>query len=85
MRELERGEKFDKNKAEVYLEITTHLGEIGLNPLAVISRNMLENEKVYGTCHLAIGANYDEDAHSINNHYDCLIKNPTINVFRNGR
>ena len=38
---------------------------------------MLEDEKVYGTCHIAIGANYDEDAKSLI-HLDGLIKSPTI-------
>ena len=41
--------------------------------------NMLEDEKVYGTCHIAIGANYDNDAKALI-HLDGLIKNPTITV-----
>ncbi|MEM4293432.1 MAG: aminopeptidase [Thermoplasmata archaeon] len=85
VKELERAGKFGREKAEIYLKNATHLGEIGigLNPSARISGNMLEDEKVYGTCHLAIGANYDEDAPALN-HYDCLIKKPTIYVLRNG-
>ena len=38
---------------------------------------MLEDEKVYGTCHFAIGSNYDEDAPAMI-HLDGLVKNPTI-------
>ena len=40
---------------------------------------MLEDEKVYGTCHIAIGSNYDDDAKSLI-HLDGLIKNPDITV-----
>ena len=84
-RELEKEGKLDKEKANVYFRNTAHLGElgIGLNPNARITGNMLEDEKVYGTCHLAIGANYDEDAPAVN-HYDCLVKKPTILVLKNG-
>ncbi|MCX8173731.1 MAG: aminopeptidase [Thermoplasmata archaeon] len=85
VKELEKSGKFDTNKAEIYLKNATHLGEIGigLNPAAVICGNMLEDEKVYGTCHLAIGANFDEDAPALN-HYDCLIKKPTIRLLQKG-
>lgn len=57
------------------------LGElgIGLNPAAEIRGQMLEDEKVYKTCHFAIGKNYDGDAEAMI-HYDCLVKNPTITV-----
>lgn len=56
-----------------------HLGEfgIGLNPQARITGNMLEDEKVLGTCHFAIGSNYDEDAPAII-HLDGLVRDPTI-------
>lgn len=56
-----------------------HLGEfgIGLNTEAVITGKMLEDEKVYGTCHFAIGYNYDEDAPAMI-HLDGLVKSPTI-------
>ncbi len=56
-----------------------HLGElgIGLNPAARITGNMLEDEKILGTCHIAIGANYDHDADAFI-HLDCIVKAPTI-------
>ncbi len=56
-----------------------HLGEfgIGLNPAARIRGNMLEDEKVLGTIHFAIGANYDEDAPALI-HLDGLVRDPTV-------
>lgn len=58
-----------------------HLGElgIGLNTEARISGVMLEDEKVYGTCHFAIGANYDDDAPALI-HLDGLVRSPTITL-----
>jgi len=58
-----------------------HLGElgIGLNHSARMVNNMLEDEKVGGTCHFAIGMNYDGDAPALI-HQDCLVKKPTITV-----
>ena len=63
------------------------LGElgIGLNPEARIIGNMLEDEKAIRTCHVAIGANYDDDAPALT-HLDGLMKEPTIvAVGRTGR
>ncbi len=58
-----------------------HLGElgIGLNPAARVTGNMLEDEKILGTCHFAIGSNYDRDAEAFI-HLDCIVKSPTIRV-----
>lgn len=70
-----------------YIKNARNLGElgIGLNKNAKIVGNMLEDEKVYGTCHIAIGSNYDEDAKSLI-HLDGLIKRPTISVkYEDGR
>ena len=70
-----------------YIQNARNLGElgIGLNKNAKIVGNMLEDEKVYGTCHIAIGSNYDEDAKSLI-HLDGLIKSPTITVkYEDGR
>lgn len=50
---------------------------IGLNRNARITANMLEDEKVYGTCHFAIGSNYDNDAEALI-HLDGLVKRPTL-------
>ena len=73
--------KLPEESEESYIKNARNLGElgIGLNRSAKIVGNMLEDEKVYGTCHIAIGSNYDEDANSLI-HLDGLIKNPTISV-----
>ncbi|HEY9054598.1 MAG TPA: aminopeptidase [Rectinemataceae bacterium] len=62
-----------------YAVNSRHLGEfgIGLNRKAHISGRMLEDEKVYGTCHFAFGFNYDGDAKAMI-HLDCLVKRPSI-------
>jgi len=74
-----RGKEFSKN--------TFSLGElgIGLNPAARIVGNMLEDEKAFRTCHIALGSNYDNDAEALT-HLDGLIKEPTITVhYSSGR
>ncbi|UCG69072.1 MAG: aminopeptidase [Thermoplasmata archaeon] len=79
--------KLPKEAEESYIKNARNLGElgIGLNKNAEIVGNMLEDEKVYGTCHIAIGSNYDEDAKSLI-HLDGLIKKPTIRVkYEDGR
>jgi leucyl aminopeptidase (aminopeptidase T) len=62
-----------------YLKNIYNLGElgIGLNEKAKIVGNMLEDEKVFKTCHIAIGANYDEDAKALI-HLDGLLMHPTM-------
>ncbi len=75
----ERGREFGKN--------AYNLGElgIGLNPSARIVGNMLEDEKAFRTCHIAIGSNYDLDAEALT-HLDGLIREPTITVrYSSGR
>ncbi len=70
-----------------YLANIRNLGElgIGLNEKARIMGNMLEDEKVLRTCHIAIGSNYDEDAKALI-HLDGLVRNPTIDLtFKDGR
>ncbi|MBA3044940.1 MAG: aminopeptidase [Candidatus Thermoplasmatota archaeon] len=71
--------KLDSASGEEYARNARNLGElgIGLNRKAEIVGNMLEDEKVYSTCHIAIGANYDDDAKAMI-HLDGLIKLPTI-------
>ncbi len=66
-------------KAVSYAHCARHLGElgIGLNPEARLVGRMLEDEKAAGTCHIALGSNYDRDAQALV-HLDCLIKKPTI-------
>jgi len=71
----------EPEKALTYATNARHIGEfgIGLNPAATIAGNMLEDEKVRGTCHFAIGSNYDEDAPALI-HLDGLVRNPTITL-----
>lgn len=73
--------KLKPRDAEAYARNAYNLGEfgIGLNPKAEIVGNMLEDEKVFRTCHIAIGANYDEDAKALI-HLDGLIWHPTITL-----
>jgi aminopeptidase len=78
-RTLEREGKMPAGGGETYARNTRNLGElgIGLNRSTRILGNLLNDEKVYGTCHLAIGHNCDEDAPSLL-HLDCLVRRPTI-------
>lgn len=72
--------------AQLYCRNARNIGElgIGLNPTASITGNMLEDEKAFRTCHIAIGENYDNDAHALI-HLDGVIKNPTIDfVYTDG-
>ncbi len=73
--------KLPGDQEKHYLMNCRNLGElgIGLNRKAKIIGNMLEDEKVYSTCHIAIGANYDDDAKALI-HLDGLIRSPTIIV-----
>ncbi len=78
-RDMEAAGSLPAGQGEVYARNAANLGElgIGLNRKAGIVGTMLVDEKVYGTCHIAIGANYDEDAPALI-HLDALIKEPTI-------
>ncbi len=78
-RQMEREGTLPAGSGEPYARNARNLGEvgIGLNPLARMMGNMLMDEKVYGTCHLAIGYNYDEDAKALI-HLDGLVLKPTI-------
>ena len=82
-RALEAGRRGDLRAALVksYARNARAIGElgIGLNRKAKIIANMLEDEKVYGTCHFAVGSNYDADADAML-HMDGLVKKPTITV-----
>ncbi len=62
-------------RVDSYEKNARHLGElgIGLNPRARVTGNMLEDEKILGTCHVAFGANYDNDAEAFI-HLDCIVK-----------
>lgn len=77
---------FDRKTGESFARNARHIGEfgIGLNKAAEIVGNMLEDEKVYSTCHFAIGSNYDNDAEALI-HLDALVKLPTIEVIKSGK
>jgi aminopeptidase len=77
---MKKGE-LDKPKAEEYSKNARHIGELGIgtNPNAKIVGNVLEDEKVLGTVHFAIGSNYDHDADALI-HSDGIVKKPTITV-----
>ncbi|GAB4222199.1 MAG: aminopeptidase [Spirochaetales bacterium] len=80
-RQYESEGRLKQGEGERYARNARHLGElgIGVNRQARITGNMLEDEKVYGTCHFAIGSNYDEDAPSLI-HLDGLVTRPTIHA-----
>jgi leucyl aminopeptidase (aminopeptidase T) len=73
--------KLPPRQGDVFAMNTRNLGElgIGLNPAARIVGNMLEDEKAFKTCHLALGANYDDDAPALT-HLDGLVKEPTVTI-----
>lgn len=75
--------KFTKVKAKQYARNAKNLGElgIGLNPKAKIVGNILEDEKVFGTCHIALGSNYDEDSKAMI-HLDGIIHKPTLTAYK---
>jgi aminopeptidase len=80
-RRMEQEGALPPGQGEVYARNAWGIGElgIGLNPAAEIIGNVINDEKVYGTCHLAIGHNYDEDAPSLI-HLDGLVRSPSIRL-----
>lgn len=85
--EYEKTGRLPAGSGAIYAKNARNIGElgIGLNPLARITGNMLEDEKAFRTCHFAVGHNYDEDAPALI-HLDGLVKDPTIvAIFENGR
>ncbi|WP_304226221.1 aminopeptidase [Gracilinema caldarium] len=77
--DYEKSGRLPAGSGPIYAKNARNIGElgIGLNPLAKITGNMLEDEKAFRTCHFAVGHNYDEDAPALI-HLDGLVKNPTI-------
>lgn len=54
---------------------------IGTNPATRLSSNVLEAEKVYGTCHVAFGNNSTfGGTNFVLFHTDCVIADPTITI-----
>jgi len=84
-REFVRDGKLPKSSLDAYVRNSRNLGElgIGLNRAARIVGNVLEDEKVFRTCHIAIGSNYDDDAPALI-HYDGIINAPTITASLKG-
>lgn len=76
---MENDGRLPEGMGAVYRRNARNIGElgIGLNPAAVITGNMLEDEKAFRTCHFAIGENYDSDAPALI-HLDGVVRNPTI-------
>lgn len=86
-REYEKAGRLPTGSGAIFAKNARNIGElgIGLNPLATITGNMLEDEKAFRTCHFAVGHNYDEDAPALI-HLDGLVKDPTITaIFEDGR
>jgi aminopeptidase len=81
-RDMEAAGSLPAGQGELYARNAFNLGElgIGLNRKASIVGSILVDEKVYGTCHIAIGANYDEDAPALI-HLDGLVRSPTITLY----
>lgn len=79
---MEKEGLLPKGEGIIYKRNARNIGElgIGLNPAAIITGNMLEDEKAFTTCHFAIGENYDNDAKSLI-HLDGVVRNPTIELF----
>jgi len=84
-REMGRAGQIKPRLAEQYARNAWAIGElgIGLNRKARIVANMLEDEKVYGTCHFAVGSNYDGDAEAMI-HLDGIVKRPTVSLVLDG-
>ncbi len=78
-RKMGKSGELTPKSAASYARNASHIGElgIGLNRKAKIIANVLEDEKVYGTCHFAVGSNYDGDADALI-HMDGLVKKPSI-------
>ncbi|EAZ84067.1 aminopeptidase [Lysinibacillus fusiformis] len=52
---------------------------IGANKSAMLCGNVLEDEKVYGTIHIAFGSNVPfGGANTADVHIDCVVKNPVV-------
>jgi len=78
-RDMERAGSLARGLGETYARNARALGElgIGLNPRARIEGVVVNDEKIYGTCHLAVGFNLDEDAPALI-HLDGLVRRPTL-------
>ena len=68
----------DKGLEDFALNVR-NLGEFafGINPKAIVTGNLLEDEKQLGTAHFALGYNYDNDANAFI-HMDCVVLKPSV-------
>ena len=98
--EIREGKVYELgNDVEKLEKIFRELGEkarqiaefgIGTNPKAKIIGNILEDEKVFGTCHFALGNNVNFGGNNdVSFHLDGIIEKPTIivdgkEIMRNG-
>ncbi|MBM4248555.1 MAG: peptidase M17 [Euryarchaeota archaeon] len=84
-RQFVRDGKLPGASLAAYVRNSRNLGElgIGLNRAAKVVGNVLEDEKVFRTCHIAVGSNYDDDAPALT-HYDGIIHSPTITARMKG-
>jgi hypothetical protein len=68
-----------------YLENIRRIGEfaVGLNPKAIFCDDLLIDEKVSGSAHIALGRNYHGDPAFV--HVDLVVKKPkVVFVYKNG-
>lgn len=83
-------DKLSGDGSEFLLEIFNKYGEkarnvaelgIGTNPEAIIGGNVLEDEKVLKTVHIAFGDNSTFGGNvSVDSHLDCVFKNPNLTI-----
>jgi leucyl aminopeptidase (aminopeptidase T) len=80
------GSKAAKNLIKILDQIgpkARNIAELGIgtNPLAKLSSNVLEAEKVYGTCHIALGSNISYGGQvDIPYHSDNIVLQPTLQI-----
>jgi aminopeptidase len=89
---IRKGEALARKKdLSAYEKNARLIGELGLgiNPATRITGNLIEDEKVCGTAHFAVGYNYDNDGEAFI-HQDGLVLRPAIwidgrQIMKNGK
>jgi aminopeptidase len=89
---VRKGEKLARKKdLPAYEKNARLIGElgIGINPATRITGNLIEDEKVCGTAHFAVGYNYDNDGEAFI-HQDGLVLRSTMwidgkQIMKNGK
>ncbi|EKD49293.1 MAG: hypothetical protein ACD_63C00194G0004 [uncultured bacterium] len=88
VRKLVRKGYLDKNTGKIYIDNMKALGEFGMGVNKKCNArgiNNMEDEKAFGTAHIAFGANYDGDQKALN-HMDAVMKSPEVCfVYPNGK